>query len=548
MLKLSDDQHILLINLHHIVFDGWSVQVLQQEIASIYAAFSNGQPSPLPELPIQYTDFAHWQRQQLDDAALQPHLRYWKSRLGGVLPILELPTDRARLPHSTFQGAQHTILLPKSLSYDLKGLSQESGATLFMTLLAAFQTLLYRYTGQTDIIVGTPIAGRDRLETESLIGVFINTLALRSNLAGNLTFRSLLSQVREIALDAYAHQSVTFEKLVEALQPERNLGQNPIFQTLFQLRNLPNQVSSAQSLQIQEVKLDSGIAVLDLALDVVESSEGLACHFLYKTRLFDHATISRMAGHFQVLLAGILANPEQPIVELPLLTQTEQHQLLVEWNDTRTDYPQDQCIHQRFEAQVERCPDAVAVMFEEQQLTYAELNHRANQVAHYLQSLGVGPEVFVGICVERSLEMVVSLLGILKAGGSYVSLDPAYPQDRLQYMIENSQLSVLLTQQKLRDTFAEQALRLVCIDSDWAVIAQQAGKENLDSGVVAENLAYVIYTSGSTGKPKGVMVQHDSLVNFTEAAVAEYGITGHDRVLQFASVSFDARLKRFIPA
>jgi amino acid adenylation domain-containing protein len=423
------------------------------------------------------------------------------------------------------------------LVQSLKALSRQEGATLFMTLLAAFQTLLHRYTGQSIVVVGSPIAGRTHLETEGLIGLFINTLVLRTDLAGNPTFRELLHRVREVSTQAYAHQDLPFEKLVEALNPERDLSRNPLFQVLFNLENIPKHATQAQSLGIGAFEFDRGIAPLDLSLEMVEGADGLSCIAEYNTDLFDAATISRLLSHFRTLLEGIIAHPEQSIATLPLLTAAERQQLLGEWNATAADR-EDVCIHHLFEAQVEQTPDAVAMVFEGQQMTYRELNHRADQLAYYLHKLGVGPEVVVGICVERSLEMLVGLLGILKAGGAYVPLDPAYPKERLAFMLEDMQAPVLVTQQRLAVSLSDYTTRLVCLDADWEAIARE-GDLKPDSGVSAENLAYVIYTSGSTGQPKGVAVSHRSVVNFLTAVCQRPGLTHQDILLTVAPVAFD---------
>ena len=512
LLRLEEGEHILLLTMHHIVFDGWSASVLREELAAHYEALVAGKSSPLPPLPIQYADFAVWQRQQLQRKGLESQLAYWKKQLGGTLPVLELPTDKPRSPVQTVRGAKQKLLLPQNLSGSLKELSLREGVTLFMTLLAAFKVLLYRYTGEEDIIVGTPVAGRDRSEIENLIGVFINTLVFRGNINGKETFRELLSRVRQVALEAYEHQDLPFEKLVEELQPDRDLSHTPVFQVLFQLRNLPTSTLTAGEIALKEVKFERGIAAFDLTLDIVETSQGLVCSFEYNADLFEAATIERMAGHFQVLLSGIAANPEQPVYQLPLLTEPEKHQLLVEWNDTATEYPQDKCVHQLFEEQVERTPDAVAVVFESEQLTYRQLNSRANQLAHYLRDLGVGPEVLVGICVERSLEMIVGLLGILKAGGAYVPLDPNYPTERFNHIINDTGLSILLTQHHLSDRVPNAIKNIVCLTDESYFI--QKNENNCNFTIQSNNLAYAIYTSGSTGKPKGVLVEHKSLVNF----------------------------------
>jgi amino acid adenylation domain-containing protein len=415
-----------------------------------------------------------------------------------------------------------------------------------MTLLAAFQTLLYRYSGQEDIVVGSPIAGRNRVEIEGLIGFFLNSLAMRTDLSGNPSFRELLGRVREVALGAYAHQDLPVEKLIEELQLERDLSQNRLFQVLFILQNTPMPILELSGLTLSSSVIDNKTAKFDLTLELKETPLGISGWFEYNTDLFNETTLVRMVGHFQTLLEGIVANPEQKLSDLPVLTPAERQILLVEWNNTQADYPKDLCIHQLFETQVELTPEAIAVVFEDKQLTYRELNYRANQLAHYLRTLAVGPEVLVGLCVERSLEMVVGLLGILKAGGAYVPLDPAYPKERLALMLSDSQVPVLLTQEQLLPRLPEHQAHVVRLDTDWGVISQHS-QENPVSGVTPENLTYLIYTSGSTGKPKGVMIQHQSLVSFTQTAVVEYGLSQRDRVLQFASISFDAAAEEIYP-
>ncbi|MEG4234725.1 amino acid adenylation domain-containing protein [Microcoleus sp. Pol11C3] len=521
LLHLGEEEHLLLLTMHHIVSDGWSIGVFMRELTALYEAFSTEKSSSLPELPIQYADFAAWQNEWLVGEVLDVQLNYWKRHLGGQLPVLELPTDRPRPPVQTYRGAREFLELPKKSTDALKALSQQEGVTLFMTLLAAFQILLYRYTGQEDVIVGSPIANRNRAEIEGLIGFFVNTLVLRTELSGDPSFRELLGRVREVALGAYAHQDLPFEKLVEELQLERDLSRNPLFQVMFVFQNAPISALEFRGLSLTPVEVHNGTAKFDLTLELEESAEGIRGWFEYNTDLFDPLTITRMTNNFQTLLEGIVANPEQRLWNLPLLSGSEQHQLLVEWNKTQTDYPNQACIHQLFEAQVERTPDAVAVVFEEEQLTYLQLNQRANQLAHHLQKFGVEPEMLVGICVERSLEMIVGLLGILKAGGAYLPLDPSYPQDRLAFMLEDAQVSVLLTQQKLVSGFSEYKAQRLCLDTNWEVIAQE-NEEKPVSSVTTDNLAYTIYTSGSTGKPKGVLVTHQNLVHSTNARISYY--------------------------
>ena len=546
LLQLGKNSHALLFNMHHIASDGWSMGIFIHELSSLYQAFCARKPSPLPELPIQYVDFAHWQRQYLSGEVLERQLDYWKQQLAGIPPLLELPADRPRPPERTFQGGTIPMELNADLMKQLKSLSQQSGTTLFMTLLAAFSALLSRYSGQEDIVVGSPIANRNRGEIESLIGFFVNTLVLRVQLQDNPSFEEVLKQVRQVSLDAYTHQDMPFEQLVEALRPERNLTNSPLFQVMFVLQNAPMGELELPGVNLTPIEGESVIAKFDLTLFLGETAAGLKGRWEYNSDLFEAATIERMSQHFQNLLEAIVANPQLRVAQLPLLSEAERQQFLVEWNDTQTDYPQDKAIHQLFEEQVERSPDAVAVVFEEKQLTYRELNARANQLAHYLQTLGVGPEELVGICVERSLDLVVGLLGILKAGGAYVPLDPTYPQERLAYIMEDSQMPLLLTTEKLILGLPKNQVRMVCLDSDWSVISNERG-QNSFSRVSPKNLAYVIYTSGSTGQPKGVLIQHQSLVSFTKMVTIEYSLSQKDRVLQFASISFDAAAEEIYP-
>ncbi|MEH2199895.1 amino acid adenylation domain-containing protein [Nostoc sp.] len=547
LVVLSETEQALLVFIHHIVFDGWSVGVFVQELIALYNAYSQGQPSPLTPLPIQYADFAIWQRQWLQGDVLQSQLSYWQQQLKDAPALLSLPTDRPRPAVQTFAGSYHKFALSVELTDRLVKLSQEQGCTLFMTLLAAFDTLLYRYTGQSDILVGTPIANRDRSEIEGLIGFFVNTLVMRTNLVGNPSFSELLGRVREVALSAYAHQNLPFEMLVEALQPERDLGHTPLFQVVFNLQNSPVQKLELTGLTVSSLPVESTATKVDLALSMENTTQGLVGVWEYNTDLFDTSTIERMNGHFVTLLSGIIANPQERIFQLPLLTAVEQQQLLVDWNNTWVDYPEDKCIHQLFEQQVQRTPDALAVVFDNEQLTYQQLNSRANQLAHYLRSLGVKPDVLVGICVERSLEMVVALLGILKAGGAYLPLDPEYPQDRLSFMLEDAQVSLLLTQQRLLDRLPQHQAKLVCLDEAWSEIAQNH-QDNPITEAKAFHLANVIYTSGSTGRPKGVMVEHKGLCNLAQAQIQTFGLTADSRILQFASFSFDASIWEVVMA
>ncbi|MCC5661301.1 amino acid adenylation domain-containing protein [Nostoc sp. XA010] len=541
LLELTSDR-ILLLTIHHIVSDGWSRGILIQEIAALYEAFDAGKPSPLPELPIQYPDFAHWQTQWLLGEVLETQISYWKQQLADAASVLELPCSRPRPAIQSFRGASQSFVLSKSVSERLKTLSQQAGGTLFMTLLTAFKTLLYRYTNQEDILVGTPIANRNRVEIEELIGFFANTLVMRTQMAGNPSFLELFNRVREVALGAYAHQDLPFEKLVEELQPERDLSHNPLFQVMFVLQNASMPVLELPNLKISSIDTDSDTAKFDLWLSLAEGSEGLFGTLEYSTDLFDDATIERMLGHFQTLLQAIVANPHERISNLQLLTPAEQRQL-ADWNNTAIDYPQNS-LHELFAAQVELTPEAIAVVCEDEQLTYQELNCKANQLARHLQKLGIKEETLVGICMERSLEMVVGLLGILKAGGAYVPFDPSYPQERLAFMFEDSHIPVLLTQKRLVNILPRHKAQVVFLDSDWEQIAQNS-QINSDSYVENHNLAYVIYTSGSTGQPKGAMNTHGGICNRLLWMQDAYQLTEADRILQKTPFSFDVSVWEF---
>ena len=547
LLQMAAQEAILLLTFHHIVIDAWSATVFYRELGALYTAFVQQQPSPLPALPVQYADFAVWQRTWLQSQAFKTQLAYWQTQLADLAP-LQLPTAlRGRPAKQSYHGAQQAIPFSDALVTSLHGLSQQAGASLFTTLLAAFQTLLYRYTGQDDIVVGAPIANRSRPEIEGLIGCFTNTLVLRSDFAGNPTFRTLLHRVRTTVLDGLAHQDLPFEKLVEELQPERDLSRTPLFQVLFVFNNTALNFDQFGAVQATPVDLPSTIARFDLTLSVMESASGLQAQVAYNTDLFDPATIERMVGHLQTLLAGVVADPDQPVAKLPLLTTAERQQVLVEWNDTATTYPKATCLHQLFEEQVQRTPAAVALIVEEQRLTYQELNAQANQLAHYLQTLGVGPDVPVGICLERSVALVVGLLGILKAGGAYVPLDPAYPPERVALMLADGEPLVLLTQATLLTTLPASAAQVLCLDRDWPTIAQQPAT-NPSSAVAANNLAYILYTSGSTGRPKGVEIEHHSaaaLIDWTRQVFTQEEIAG---TLASTSICFDLSVfELFVP-
>lgn len=547
LLRLSETEHTLLLSAHHIIFDGWSLGVFLRELAAFYEGFINKNLARIPPLPIQYADFATWQRQQMQGEILETQLTYWKQQLSGSAAVLNLPTDFSRPAVQSYKGGRQLFELPEHLTEAIRQLSRSEKTTVFMTLLAAFKTLLYRYTGQEDILVGSPIASRNCSETESLIGFFVNTLVLRSDLTGNPTFRELLARIREVTLGAYAHQELPFEKLVEELQPNRDLSHSPLFQVMFAFQNASELALELPGLSLNCQQIHSGTANFDLTLELEATATGIRGWFEYSVDLFEPTTITRMAGHFQSLLESIVANSFARLSDLPMLAEAERQQILFEWNNTQTNNFQNACIHRLFEAQVAKTPDAVAVQFECRSFTYRELNDRANQLAHYLHSFGIKPDAIVGVYMERSLDAIVGILGILKAGGAYLPLDPIYAKERLAFMLEDAGVRVLLTQAELKaETPAQNNISVICLDAEWQTIAQQ-NKSNPDSALLPENLAYIIYTSGSTGKPKGVMVQHQSLANYTQAASVEYGIEAGDRILQFASLSFDASAEEIYP-
>ncbi|MBD2592895.1 amino acid adenylation domain-containing protein [Nostoc spongiaeforme FACHB-130] len=547
LLRLAPQEHILLLEMHHIISDGWSSEVFLQEIASLYKAFLTGTASSLPEISIQYKDFAHWQRQWLQGEILQTQLSYWKKQLQDIPAALQLPTDRPRPTVQTSNGAQQSLELSEVLINRLKAIAHQKGVTLFMLLLAAFQTFLYRYTGQDDIAVGSPIANRNRNEIKGLIGFFVNTLVLRTDLSGDPNFDELLKRVKKVALEAYTHQDLPFDQLVEAVQPERDTSRTPLFQVMFNIQDYSH-LPEMPGLAVNLVKIDTKTAQFDLSVSIDITHQAVTALFEYNTDLFDAATIAKMLRHFENLLSGIAAEPQTRLSNLPLLSEADRQELLeFSTNQSPNSHSQSQqSIHQQFAAQVERTPDAVAVIFENQSLTYRELNQRSNQLAHYLKTLGLRPEVLVGICIERSLEMVVGLLAILKAGGAYLPLDPAYPQERLALMLKDAQVSVLLTTSTQAEKLPEHQAQVICLDTDWEVISRES-QENPIHQTQPENIAYVIYTSGSTGTPKGVMIQHHALSSYVNTACIELGIKSSDRILQFTSISFDVAAEEIFP-
>ncbi|HZQ46077.1 MAG TPA: condensation domain-containing protein, partial [Verrucomicrobiae bacterium] len=549
LLCLGETSHVLLLTMHHIVCDAASLKILFRELQAFYGEYSMGRPVALPDLEVQYADFAAWQRRWLQAGVLERQLSYWKHQLQGHLPMLELPTDRTRPPEQTARGALHHFRLPMELAQSINRLKRQEGTTLFNVLLAAFKALIHRYTGQEDIVIGSMTANRNRPEIRDLIGFFVNTQVLRTRVTGELSFHELLGRVKEVALGAYSHQDVPFERLVEELRPTRELSHTPLFQVMFSFQSLPRRGLELPGLEVRMLEVDNGTSKFDLTLDVNETREGIVGFFEYNTDLFDAATIQRMAGHYQNLLAGAVASPNQPLWTLPLLPETERNQILVEWNNTMSGYDRTACVHQLFESQVRRSPDAVAATIGNQSLTYRELDRRANHAAAHLQGLGVGPETLVGILMERSWEMLGAILGVLKAGGAYVPLDPSFPQDRLAFMMEDAKISVLLTQSKLKSHLDIPGVRTVFLD---AVLAKHENETDLrtdtSAAMTPANPAYVIFTSGSTGKPKGVVVSHRAVVNFLTSMRQCPGLAAADKLLAITTISFDiAALELLLP-
>ena len=554
--QIQDDEHLLLIALHHIIFDEWSSGVLIRELGELYAALIEDRPAPFSELPIQYADFAHWQREWLRGDVLNTQLRYWKTQLKDV-SVLNLP-GAVRSGVRSHRGASQLLELPQPLLTALEELSQQAGVTLFMTLLAAFQTLLHRYTGQTDIAIGSPIANRHRSELEGLIGFLVNSLVLRTNLAGDPTFREALERVRDVTLAAYDHQDLPFEKLVEGLQPVRSLSQNPLFQVVFALQNTPMDQLILPGLVLSPIELETKTSRFDLELYVWkcgdnfrnlwgkgwQQSDGLRGVIVYNTDLFGSATIAALRQHFQTLLEGIVANPETHLSALPLLTAEEQRELLQHWQGTQSNHPEKVYIHQLFEEQVKQNSTAIAVKFGDQSFTYQALNQGSNQLARYLQRLGIGAEMPIGICLDRGVEVIAAMLAVLKAGGAYVPLDPSYPLERLHFILEDAGITVVLTQENWADSLRTDRTTIVCLEQKWDAISKESD-ENLSSpsidqaSSIGEQLAYVIYTSGSTGTPKGVMVPHRAVTRLV-CETNYVQIKSSDRVAQVANLAFDA--------
>jgi amino acid adenylation domain-containing protein len=544
LLRLDPMDHVLVISMHHIASDGWSLGVLFRELTVLYEGFVSGHAPSLPELPIQYSDYALWQRESLEGAAMENQLAYWRQQLASAPGFLELPTDHPRPTVQRFRGHWQFRRLPKSLAEALKRLSQRQGATLFMTLLAAFQALLHRYTNQEEILVGSPVAGRGRIETENLIGLFINTLVMRTDLSGNPAFRELLLRVRESTLGAYAHQDLPFEKLVQEMRPGRTSGYTPLIQVLFVLQNTPAQCLKLTDVTVTPIPVDkvhTGSSKFDLTFQIEENDREMTLAVEYNTDLFERDSIARMLENFRSLLEGILVNPDQKISELPLLTAAERRRVLVEWNDTHTVYPAGKTVPQLFEQQQAKTPDSVALKFGGLQLTYRELDARVSCLAQALRLRGVSRGQRVGLCIERGADMIAVVLGILKAGAAYVPLDPSLPEDRLRFMADDAQLDLLVSTTALAGCFNLPRERQLLLDVDAKTIASIPDScLPVDASTAHPgDPAYVIYTSGSTGKPKGVVVPHRAVVNFLTSMAREPGLTSDDVLVAVTTLSFD---------
>ncbi|MBV9774892.1 MAG: amino acid adenylation domain-containing protein, partial [Gemmatimonadetes bacterium] len=550
LVRLAEEDHAALFTLHHVVGDGWSMGILVRELSALYEAFARGGGSPLPELAIQYADYAVWQREHLSGEVLDAHLDYWRERLAGAPPLLELPTDHPRPARAEAPASTHPVVLSPELSRTLREVAKQEGATPFMVLLAAFGILLSRWSGQDDVVVGSPIAGRTRSEIEGLIGFFVNTLALRVELSGpeGATFAGVLAQVREATLGAYTHQELPFERLVEELHPERTLSHPPVFQVMLSLQNIEQSSLRLGDLRMEPVAPGQGVTQFDLDFSLADGREGILGTLRYRADLFEAATMERMAGHFLRLLEGVLRDPRAPLARISLLAPEERAQVVEAWNATAREYPRARTLHELVAEQAARTPDAPAVLFEDRALSYRELDRGADRLARRLRRHGVRPETRVGIVVGKSPEMALAALAVLRAGGACVPLDPAYPAGRLEYLLRDSGAALLLTREHLAGRFAGVGVPVLALDAEEEAADELAEAAAGEVDVAPEGVAYVIYTSGSTGEPKGVAVPHRALVNLAVDMVRRFGLGGNDRVLQFASPGFDVAVEEIFTA
>ncbi len=546
LLKVSPEEYVLLLSMHHIISDGWSMGLLVKEISEYYEAYLKGSRASIPELRIQYGDYSEWQRNWLQGTVLESEMGFWRNLLKGAPTIINLPTDRTRPSVQSSNGAIKFFSLPKELSRSVKQLSQKENATTFMTLLAAYGLLLYKYTGQEDILIGTPVAGRERLETESLIGFFVNTLVLRTDLSGDPTFTELLARMREMALGVYSHQNIPFEKLVEEFQDYRDMSRSPLFQVMFMMQNTAMPPLKISGLELSFLELDSRSSQFDLSLSLKEDEGGLKGTFEYNTDLLDESTIDRMVGHYENLLGAIAGNPNEKISLISILSKEEEKRITEEWNNTFKEYPGDKCIYELFEEQAMRTPEETAVISETAGLTYKELKLRAEKVAGYLQKKGLKVGSYVGIYMDSCLEMIIGILGVLKTGAAYIPLDPDYPKDRTGFMIDDSGVSFILTCDSLKKDITAQCQKVICLDGEWDQIEKDGHfEEALDKS--PDNLACVIYTSGSSGQPKGVLLQNRGIVNLITSFILSYNAGKYDRVLPLTSIASASFVGEILP-
>ena len=538
LIRLREDEYILVLVFHHIVFDGWSESVFFRELSALYGTTPRGTEEVLPDLSIQYGDYVLWQREWLQGEVLERQIKYWRENLGGSVPVLELPVDRPRPPVQTYRGLTEFMTIPAPLYVALTQLGREEGVTLFMTLLSAFNVLLSRTSGQEDLMVGTPVAGRNRMEVEGLTGFFVNTLVLRTDTGGNPSFRELLKRVREVCLGALEHQEVPFEKIVEELHPQRSLTHSPLFQVMFVLQSAPEGRITLGRNTADKLDVNTDTAKFDVTLSMMERGGELVGWLQCSADLFERETIARMAGHFIALLQGIVDDPGRRLWQIPMMTAAEEREITTGWNATQSDYPSGMTISGLFEDQARSSPDAVALQEDRRQVTYRELNSRANRLARYLRARGVGPESCVGVALDRSADLIVGLLAILKAGGTYVPLEVSYPRERIAFILDDARVDVILTQRSLREELPPRSSGVICLDMEWEDVGRE-GDENLPAPGSPDALAYVMYTSGSTGVPKGVCVPHRGVVRLVRSN--DYAALNSGEVfLLFASISFDA--------
>jgi amino acid adenylation domain-containing protein len=546
LLKIDHNDYVLVVNIHHIVLDGWSKGIMLQELMDLYEAFSRGLGSPLKKLPVRYTDYVLWHYDWIQGKIVGSQLTYWQEKLSGAPPLLELPTDHPR-PHIPGGGGSlEPFSFTRKKYQALNNLAKQEDVTFFMLIMAAYSTLLYRYSGQEDILVGTPTAGRNRVELENLIGLFVNTLVIRCNVSGNPSFSTLLRRVRATALEAYSNQDIPFEKLVEELNPQRSLSVAPLFQVMFQLQNTPMPPAHISGLTITPIQIDTGFSQVDLSLTLWEEQDIMKGSFEYNTDLFEAASIKRMVGHFQVLLEGIIADMEQDISHLPLMSTEEKNQLLVEWNNTDAAYPRESCIYQLFESCVDKYPDEEAVIFAQQCLTYERLNRQATQLAHLLQKMNVTPETLVAVCMENSMQLITGVIGILKTGGAYIPMDPAYPNERLMIILKDARAPVLITQPSYLNRFRGYEGKIISLDGK-SDITRSESTANCTNKCKPENAACIIYTSGSSGEPKGILMDNRNIINLVYSFIQSYAPGPADNILPLNSIASASFVGEILP-